>query len=495
MSNTPFHSQQSHDLETLPERTQLLQSIDTNGLPYATDAADDNNDDEDVDDDATNATFSTYGQLSIDDAASYVGTIVGTITEGVEDLMDTVTEVASEVKESLVGEIIEIKEAFIDELHEADEGEDFFLEMALTRNLSILPGDIVEAAAATEVDIGRSDKLEDGTDTDGKDGDTGASSGVPLSAYILLSSAVISLSSIGPFLDLQIGVGAMLKMFWRMSATALILSPAAIYAMIYKSGMPRLTKAQWVTFTLAAACYTVLCNGFVLALDYTTVGNAVILSNSQALLLLLGKVFVGAPIQLLEAGGAILAFGGALLCSKDSNDNSSSSGEDSLNSGSTLYGDLLAIASALGGVGYLIFAKTIRPHMNLFVFIFSTMLLGSIFTALFMILTEMSYSFDRNIDTGFFGWMNISEFDRLPLELVTVVVCNLMGTMGYVRAMKDFDNLIISVAALMEPVVATFIAYGFHVGSLPGMNGWIGNALVALGTFGVVFPTATDKHK
>lgn len=265
MSNTPFHSQQSHDLETLPERTQLLQSIDTNGLPYATDAADDNNDDEDVDDDATNATFSTYGQLSIDDAASYVGTIVGTITEGVEDLMDTVTEVASEVKESLVGEIIEIKEAFIDELHEADEGEDFFLEMALTRNLSILPGDIVEAAAATEVDIGRSDKLEDGTDTDGKDGGTGASSGVPLSAYILLSSAVISLSSIGPFLDLQIGVGAMLKMCWRMNATALILSPAAIYAMIYKSGVPRLTKAQWVTFTLAAACYTVLCNGFVLA--------------------------------------------------------------------------------------------------------------------------------------------------------------------------------------------------------------------------------------
>jgi NADH:ubiquinone oxidoreductase subunit 4 (subunit M) len=91
--------------------------------------------------------------------------------------------------------------------------------------------------------------------------------------------------------------------------------------------------------------------------------------------------------------------------------------------------------------------------------------------------------------------MNISEFDRLPLELVTVVVCNLMGTMGYVRAMKDFDNLIISVAALMEPVVATFIAYGFHVGSLPGMNGWIGNALVALGTFGVVYPTATAKHK
>jgi drug/metabolite transporter (DMT)-like permease len=305
---------------------------------------------------------------------------------------------------------------------------------------------------------------------------------------------VISLSSIGPFLDLQTGVGAIMKMYWRMSGTALLLAPAAIYAVIYKNGTPRLTKAQWVTFSLAAASYTVLCNGFVLALDYTTVGNAVILSNSQALLLLLGKAFVGAPIQLLEGGGALLAFGGALLCSKDSND-SSAAGEDTVDSSSTLYGDLLAIASALGGVGYLIFAKTIRPHMNLFVFMFSTMFLASIFTALFMILTKLPYSFDRNINTGFFGWMNMTEFDRLPLELVTVVVCNLMGTMGYVRAMKDFDNLIISVAALMEPVVATFIAYGLHVGSLPGMYGWIGNALVALGTFGVVYPTATAKHK
>jgi drug/metabolite transporter (DMT)-like permease len=483
--STPFHRQQSHDLETLPERSQLLQEYDHHGLPYGTDAEDD---DEDVDDEATTTTFGTYSQRSIDDAASYVGTIVGTITEEVEHLMESVTEVASEVKESIVGEIIEVKEAFIDELHEADEGEDFFLEMALTRHLSILPGDVVEAAAATEVDIGRSDSLEDET-LDGKAG----SGRIPPSAYLLLMSAVISLSSIGPFLDLQTGVGAIMKMYWRMSGTALLLAPAAIYAMVYKNGVPRLTKAQWVTFSLAAACYTVLCNGFVLALEYTTVGNAVILSNSQALLLLLGKAFVGAPIQLLEGGGALLAFGGALLCSKDSNDSSSSG--DIVDSSSTLYGDLLAIASALGGVGYLIFAKTIRPHMNLFVFMFSTMFLGSIFTALFMILTKLPYSFDRDVNTGFFGWMNTSQFDRLPLELITVVVCNLMGTMGYVRAMKDFDNLIISVAALMEPVVATFIAYGLHVGSLPGVFGWIGNFLVALGTFGVVYPTATAKHK
>jgi len=35
------------------------------------------------------------------------------------------------------------------------------------------------------------------------------------------------------------------------------------------------------------------------------------------------------------------------------------------------------------------------------------------------------------------------------LELIMVVLCNLFGAMGYVRAMHFFDNLVISVAALM----------------------------------------------
>jgi hypothetical protein len=58
---------------------------------------------------------------------------------------------------------------------------------------------------------------------------------------------------------------------------------------------------------------------------------------------------------------------------------------------------------------------------------------------------------------------------------------------GYVRAMHYFDNLIISVASLMEPVVAELMAVIFGVGFLPGWKGWLGNALVAFGTLAVVY--------
>ena len=71
----------------------------------------------------------------------------------------------------------------------------------------------------------------------------------------------------------------------------------------------------------------------------------------------------------------------------------------------------------------------------------------------------------------------------------------MFGALGYVRAMQYFENLVISVAALMEPVVAEFLAFIFGVGFLPGWKGWLGNALVALGTLAVIAPSAMSGDK
>ena len=54
-----------------------------------------------------------------------------------------------------------------------------------------------------------------------------------------------------------------------------------------------------------------------MALDYTSIGNAMVLNNSQAILLMLGKFFVGERITPGEATGALIAFSGAVLCSTD----------------------------------------------------------------------------------------------------------------------------------------------------------------------------------
>jgi hypothetical protein len=148
----------------------------------------------------------------------------------------------------------------------------------------------------------------------------------------------------------------------------------------------------------------------------------------------------------------------------------------------------------MGGVGYLIFAKQTRSHMSLYVFMYLNMLTGSLITLSFMtLILRVPVTFDRNESTGVFGWLN-TDTDRLPLEIAMVVWCNFFGTLGYIRAMQFFDNLVICVASLMEPVVAEFLAFVIGVGFLPGWKGWLGNCLVAAGTFAVVYrPHDSDE--
>ena len=63
--------------------------------------------------------------------------------------------------------------------------------------------------------------------------------------------------------------------------------------------------------------------------------------------------------------------------------------------------------------------------------------------------------------------------------------------MGFVRSMKKFDPIVIAVATLLEPMIASIIATIMHVGVLPGVQGWIGNAIVIMGTLAVVYPQAS----
>jgi len=103
-------------------------------------------------------------------------------------------------------------------------------------------------------------------------------------------------------------------------------------------------------------------------------------------------------------------------------------------------------------------------------------------------------TFDMDPNHGSWGWLQMKA-DRFPLEVIMVLVCNVLGAMGYVRAMHYFDNVVISVAALMEPVIAEFLNCAMGVGELPSLLGWWGNLLVACGTFAVVYQPPTSSSK
>jgi len=479
-----------------------------------TENGNDNNDSDDDDD-------------SADDVASFMSMqsgLTGTIVESVQDFIETATELMDD-----------ITDAFVEELQEADEEQDrfFFLEMGLTRNLSLMPGDLVDAShlvpdsnaplpdpdahphdhdghkheeeehlAMQTIEEGKilvveaDEALEEESSDEKAKLDASITTlhpekeSIPLSAYLLLGSAVVSLSSIGPLLDFQDGVSSTMKVYWRTLATSVALLPFATASIRREGGLPKLTFQQWSILTFTAAMYAFMCIFFVWALEMTAVGNAVIFSNSQSLLLLVGKLFVGAPISTTEGTGALVAFAGAILCSKDSAEADATAAGGRFG---TVIGDLFALSSALCGVGYLVFAKIVRSTMDLYVFMFFVMFVGSLWTLVCVLLRGETVSFDMNNNHGVLGWLNFHA-DRLPLEVIMVVICNLFGAMGYVRAMHYFDNLVISVAALLEPVVAEVMAFCIGVGSLPHPMGWIGNILVVLGTIAVVYqPPSAGK--
>uniref|UniRef100_A0A7S3L915 EamA domain-containing protein n=1 Tax=Amphora coffeiformis TaxID=265554 RepID=A0A7S3L915_9STRA len=323
-----------------------------------------------------------------------------------------------------------------------------------------------------------------------KDDETAAVASPPLSAYLLLAAAVVGLSSIGPFLNLQSDVDPMIKIVWRNISTAVALFPLALWETFKQP--PRLTWPQIMLLLLTGAAYAGLTVCFSWSLAYTSVGNTTLLGNSQALVFLIGKVVMGQPIGRLEGAGALVAFGGLYLCSSSTagtgnDDDDDDDDDDDTRTGlSSLLGDGLAIIASTSGAFYLVAAKSVRPLFGLYTFMFAVMLLAGLDAFCVAYLSGRDMTLDRDAQHGIFGWTRLQS-DRLPMEMLMILVCQFVGSIGYIRSMNHFSNLVIAVAVLCEPVAAEAIEVLLGVGSFPGMAGLFGNVLVIIGTIGVVY--------
>lgn len=226
-------------------------------------------------------------------------------------------------------------QTFQDQVKSAQKGlqGDFFLEMGLTKNLSILPDkknvqDVADGFDKMTRALGMSRRKlsddevlsrPDSDDVTNNDDDneettplTDFSNGkkklkkkkrkIPISAYVQLLFAVTALSSIGPFLDRLDRVSPPLRIVWRQQGTTLVLWPFALRSILV-DGPPRLSLAQWCTFLCASFSYSVLTVAFSASVDYTTVNDAAILTNSQSLLLVIAKLVIGSNVVFLEWSG------------------------------------------------------------------------------------------------------------------------------------------------------------------------------------------------
>ena len=293
---------------------------------------------------------------------------------------------------------------------EINDGEgDFFLTMSLTKNLSLLPSkpeivqaeeEIVDAVLLLRRKFSAIPGLDATSTTEMAPAseDENPEATPPLSAYLILGSAVCALSSIGPFLAKQENVNPCMKIIWRFQGTAILLAPLAIRSGLV-DGWPKLTSAQWLTFVCASASYSVLCVAFAMSINYTTVSNATILTNSQSVLLVAAKVFVGHHVLFLEAFGVSVAFLGGILCARES------AGLEGAPAHGwwSVWGDVLGLISCVGGLGYIILGKSLRSSMSVLFFMVLNMATASLIILLYMWITRNEFTWNRDIDIGVFG--------------------------------------------------------------------------------------------
>ncbi|EQC37261.1 hypothetical protein SDRG_05485 [Saprolegnia diclina VS20] len=304
-----------------------------------------------------------------------------------------------------------------------------------------------------------------------------ASPGVPLVGFGLLLCSFCTISSLGVAFDLMTGVAPILKLFWKVSGTVCVTSVLCLPKL---KGICNGAVAlpQLHSLLLCALGYSLWNCTFLYALDHTSVDHAYILNNSHSLVLVLGKMLRRRPVAFQEGIGTVIGIAGGVVTALDH----TLSRTKAL--GPNLQGDAVAFLGAMGAAVYLTHAKDVRSQANMDFMVFMWLHMCTVCLLLLPLLyatDAISLSTDPN--HGLFGWVDLT---RLPLELYLVTVCDFIGGMGYVRVLKYFEPIVVSIVMLLEPVLAVCLGIMVGVSNVPGLLTVLGSAIVILGTAMVI---------
>ncbi|KAJ0398419.1 hypothetical protein ATCC90586_003561 [Pythium insidiosum] len=307
---------------------------------------------------------------------------------------------------------------------------------------------------------------------------------VPLIGYVLLATSLLTISSMGAALDMQRGVDPFIKLFWRSSASLLVFLPLATVT-LYDHGLPRFTTQLLFHFLACSIGYAVFLMTFLWSLSHTSIGHAYIFNNCHSLIMVMGRLIVGEYVSQFEGLGTGIGILGGIVTTLD---HSAAAKGDASVAHVSLAGDLVALVGAVGGVVYLITAKRLREKVDVVVVLSGVFVVTTLLHFPVLSLLEIPYEFSTDATIGLFGWV---QSTHVLTELYIVVVCTLIGTLGYISVMKYFDPIVVSVVMLLEPAIASVMGIAVGVDVVPGWFTFGGALLIMLGTVLVVMANAS----
>ena len=298
---------------------------------------------------------------------------------------------------------------------------------------------------------------------------------VPFHAWIILSAAVVAVSSAGAVLQSIDEIPPLLRMGWRLQATSLVLFPFAMVQWLRLDQENRSFVVNRRNFSILFASGFCLFLHFATwgwSLDNTSLTHSLLFVTAHPLVFVIGAAIIGRPLLKRQSYGALLAFVGAALSLL-------SIGEDGE---VTLIGDLAAFAGAVAIVGYLSAGRELRTWMPLFVYAFPVTFFAAILLTISSIFFETS-DWNQILSITTFGWIDMIW---LPAIAYLAIGPGLIGHTGINGVLKWLPPIVISVSVLIEPILGTFIGIMLGTANYPDYWTLIGGSIILFGLYLVI---------
>ena len=298
-------------------------------------------------------------------------------------------------------------------------------------------------------------------------------SAIPNSAWIILSIAVIAVSSGGIVLQEMSQVEPLLRASWRMQGTALVLLPGFAYQCIRAKGLS-LSRNDFFLVAVSSLFLAMHFGSWVWSLDNTSLVHSLLFVNTHPLVLVALMPIMGQAVRKGHIAGVSLGVSGAILALKDVGDGGQV----------TLIGDFAAFIGAVTVVGYILTGRHLRSKrgMPIFVYAFPVSLGAGIWLSAASIIMEGSSVSSIPPEGALLGWID-------PHWLIWVAYLSigpgLFGHTGINTVLRWIPPIVVSIALLLEPVIGAVIGWLWTDDVLIGGPTVIGGVMMIAGAIAV----------
>jgi drug/metabolite transporter (DMT)-like permease len=259
---------------------------------------------------------------------------------------------------------------------------------------------------------------------------------------------------------------------WRLTVASLILVPVATTR--HKRELSSLHRNDLSLALLSGIFLAAHFATWITSLQYTTIASSVVLVSTIPLwVALLSPFTIREPIKQVVWIGLVLTLIGVVTvaisdtCTFSAGRLSCPNLSNFLR-GQAFFGDLLAVAGAIAGAGYLLIGRKLRAQMSLVGYI--SLVYGMAAVALIIIMFAAGQS-PFGYSPEIYLWM-----------ILLAVIPQLIGHSTFNWALGYLSAAFVSITLLGEPIGSTILAY-FILHEKPSVIKLVGGGLILLGIY------------